>query len=328
MREFDFQLVSRSYLSTGEFSFHHPDPALAQQGVDGLSRMRLNLQAPPLMLTRNLFECTELLLGTSVHWERSDRAFQLTVEASLGVSSAKRLAEALDSAVRDADGFQGRDSKVVASRETAIDLWTWEVECKQSSGNGRIFEREAGEIIVRSGDDAQVTVLVTSPTEPEISASEAITIDSETAMECATALRQGAQAIRMAQGSKSRTIPWLGSYRGMGVSDGEATGPARVVRTTLGTNSDCSPDDLVGAENIESGEIVVMDQYYHSLRDRLEVAAGYVIEDDVAMTDAGAVLARMYDIPAITTCSGVCRDITTGDRVAVQGGTGILIHEL
>jgi phosphohistidine swiveling domain-containing protein len=85
---------------------------------------------------------------------------------------------------------------------------------------------------------------------------------------------------------------------------------------------------LVGAENIESGEIVVMDQYYHSLRDRLEVAAGYVIEDDVAMTDAGAVLARMYDIPAITTCSGVCRDITTGDRVAVQGGTGILIHEL
>jgi len=97
--------------------------------------------------------------------------------------------------------------------------------------------------------------------------------------------------------------------RGTPCSSGRATGRARVV---------CSLEE---AQAVQEGEILVAPYTNPGWTPLFNLVAGLVIEAG-GLLSHGAVVAREYGIPAVIGVEGATRLLRTGQRIAVDGGTG------
>jgi pyruvate,water dikinase len=100
-----------------------------------------------------------------------------------------------------------------------------------------------------------------------------------------------------------------GTLSGVGVSPGIATGTVRVVR---------SLDEL---QLIEPGEIVVATATDPSWTSMLAIAGAIVLEMGGPLSH-GAIVARELAIPAVVNVGNATRELVSGERIAVDGGSG------
>ena len=109
--------------------------------------------------------------------------------------------------------------------------------------------------------------------------------------------------------------PVAGGLRGSPASPGVVTGVARVVRSPQGAH-------------LEPGEILVAPSTDPGWTPLFLTAGGLVMEMG-GMMSHGAVVAREYGIPAVVGVPGATEQITTGQRITVDGaaGTIALVHE-
>ena len=101
-----------------------------------------------------------------------------------------------------------------------------------------------------------------------------------------------------------------GGLRGAPASPGTVTGVARVVRSPVGAH-------------LEPGEILVAPSTDPGWTPLFLTAGGLVMEMG-GMMSHGAVVAREYGIPAVVGVAGATERITTGQRVTVDGSTGVV----
>lgn len=101
-----------------------------------------------------------------------------------------------------------------------------------------------------------------------------------------------------------------GALVGTGVSDGTVEGIARVIR---------SPGD----ETIGSGEILVAPSSDPGWTPLFLNAAGVVVEVGGQMSH-GSLVAREYGIPAVVAVRDATREIQSGQRIRVDGATGVI----
>ncbi|MEM9727446.1 MAG: PEP/pyruvate-binding domain-containing protein [Myxococcota bacterium] len=99
--------------------------------------------------------------------------------------------------------------------------------------------------------------------------------------------------------------------RGMGVSAGQVTGVARVV-------TDPRQD-----ARLEPGEILVAPVTDVAWTPLFAQAAGLVVEVG-GLLSHGSIVAREYGMPAIVGVNGATQAIQTGDRVSLDGRTGVV----
>src|SRR4030095_8123310 len=101
-----------------------------------------------------------------------------------------------------------------------------------------------------------------------------------------------------------------GALTGTPASAGVVTGKARVVL------------DPVGAR-LEPGEILVAPSTDPGWTPLFLTAGGLVMEMGGAMSH-GAVVAREYGIPAVVGVAGATERIQTGQRITIDGGSGLV----
>jgi pyruvate,water dikinase len=94
-------------------------------------------------------------------------------------------------------------------------------------------------------------------------------------------------------------------------SRGRASGPARVART------------LAEAKAIRPGEILVAITTMPAWTPLFGIAAAVVTEAGGALCH-GAIVAREYGIPAVVGATGATREIRSGQRITVDGTTGVV----
>jgi pyruvate,water dikinase len=117
--------------------------------------------------------------------------------------------------------------------------------------------------------------------------------------------------------TSERLQSWLaapedaGVVRGLGASPGVAEGPARVIL--------CA-DQLA---ELEPGEILVAPSTSPSWTPIFGTIAGAVLDSGGIMCHA-AIVAREYGLPAIVGTGSGTKTIRTGDRLRVDGSTGLL----
>ncbi|MGH2451768.1 MAG: PEP/pyruvate-binding domain-containing protein [Candidatus Limnocylindria bacterium] len=104
--------------------------------------------------------------------------------------------------------------------------------------------------------------------------------------------------------------PEPGALRGSPASPGKATGPARVLLSPVGAR-------------LEPGEILVAPSTDPGWTPLFLTAGGLVMEMG-GMMSHGAVVAREYGIPAAVGVAGATERITTGQRVTVDGSSGVV----
>ena len=104
-----------------------------------------------------------------------------------------------------------------------------------------------------------------------------------------------------------------GSLAGTPASAGRVTGTARVIR------------DPVGAR-LEPGEILVAPSTDPGWTPLFLTAGGLVMEMGGANSH-GAVVAREYGIPAVVGVLNATGEITTGQRITVDGSAGTIVVE-
>jgi pyruvate,water dikinase len=102
--------------------------------------------------------------------------------------------------------------------------------------------------------------------------------------------------------------------KGSAGSRGVATGPARVART------------LAEASSLLPGEVLVAITTMPPWTPLFGVAAAVVTETGGPLSHC-AIVAREYGIPAVVGAHGATRVITTGQRITVDGGRGIVTIE-
>ncbi|MFD4429789.1 PEP-utilizing enzyme [Nocardia sp. NPDC058497] len=100
-----------------------------------------------------------------------------------------------------------------------------------------------------------------------------------------------------------------GSFRGLGASAGRAEGVVRAV-TTLADLASVEPGDILLASNIDPGWTSVF-----------PLVAGLVTETGGILSH-GAILAREYGIPTVTSLDGAMGLLPSGTRVRVDGSAG------
>jgi pyruvate,water dikinase len=98
----------------------------------------------------------------------------------------------------------------------------------------------------------------------------------------------------------------------MGVSPGKVEGRARVIL-----------DPRTGA-HIEPGEILVAPVTDAGWTPLFITAAGLVVEVG-GLLSHGSVVAREYGLPAAVGVTGATAEITTGDRIYLDGSSGIVV---
>jgi pyruvate,water dikinase len=98
---------------------------------------------------------------------------------------------------------------------------------------------------------------------------------------------------------------------GQPAGEGVAVGPARVVKRR---------EDLL---DFRRGEILICHAVDPNMTFVVPLAAA-VVERRGGMLIHGAIIAREYGLPCITGVPDVCRAITTGDRITVDGYLGIV----
>jgi pyruvate,water dikinase len=102
-----------------------------------------------------------------------------------------------------------------------------------------------------------------------------------------------------------------GDLRGSPASPGVVTGVARVIRSPQGAR-------------VEPGEILVAPSTDPGWTPLFLTAAGLVMEMG-GMMSHGAVVAREYGIPAVVGVAGATEQISTGQRVTVDGSAGTVV---
>jgi pyruvate,water dikinase len=105
-----------------------------------------------------------------------------------------------------------------------------------------------------------------------------------------------------------------GQLRGTPGSRGVVSGLARVART------------LAEAKAVQPGEVLVTVTTMPAWTPLFGIAAAVVTETGGPLSHC-AVVAREYGIPAVVGAHGATRVIATGQRVTVDGGTGVVIVE-
>jgi phosphohistidine swiveling domain-containing protein len=103
-----------------------------------------------------------------------------------------------------------------------------------------------------------------------------------------------------------------GSIRGVGASRGVARGPAKVVRDLAGL-ADVEPGDILVASNIDPGWTSVF-----------PIISGLITGTGGALSH-GAILAREYGIPTVTSVKDVTTLLPTGTAVEIDGGKGTVV---
>ena len=101
--------------------------------------------------------------------------------------------------------------------------------------------------------------------------------------------------------------------KGMGVSPGRVEGRARVIL------------DPHLESHIEPGEILVTPITDAGWTPLFINAGGLVVEVG-GLLSHGSVVAREYGLPAVVSVSGATRQIRTGDRIAVDGSSGVVLR--
>jgi len=102
--------------------------------------------------------------------------------------------------------------------------------------------------------------------------------------------------------------------RGSPASPGIVSGPARVIRAPAGAR-------------LEPGEILVAPSTDPGWTPLFLTAGGLIMEMG-GMMSHGAVVAREYGIPAVVGVAGATDQITTGQRVTVDGSAGTVVLEV
>jgi len=100
---------------------------------------------------------------------------------------------------------------------------------------------------------------------------------------------------------------------GMGVSPGRVEGRARVILDPRQTS------------HIEPGEILVTPITDAGWTPLFINAGGLVVEVG-GLLSHGSVVAREYGLPAVVSVSGATRQIRTGDRIALDGSSGVVLR--
>ena len=101
-----------------------------------------------------------------------------------------------------------------------------------------------------------------------------------------------------------------GGLRGTPASPGSVTGSARVILAPQGAR-------------LEPGEILVAPSTDPGWTPLFLTAGGLVMEMG-GMMSHGAVVAREYGIPAVVGVRGATERIASGDRLTVDGSTGVI----
>ena len=99
-------------------------------------------------------------------------------------------------------------------------------------------------------------------------------------------------------------------FRGQAVSAGIATGRVRVARA------------VAEVGEIENGEILVVRSPSLAWTPFFGIAGGFVSEEEDGLSIAP--IALDYGIPAVVGCAGITGTFCTGDRITVDGSTGIV----
>jgi pyruvate,water dikinase len=116
-------------------------------------------------------------------------------------------------------------------------------------------------------------------------------------------------------GSSPGSVDDVAGLRGMAGSKGKVTGIARVART------------LDEAGSLQPGEILVTISTLPQWAPLFGVAAALVTETGGPLSHC-AIAAREYGIPAVVGVPEVTRRITTGQRITVDGATGVVTIDL
>jgi pyruvate,water dikinase len=109
---------------------------------------------------------------------------------------------------------------------------------------------------------------------------------------------------------------WLsgaGVWKGIGVSPGAASGPARMVR---------NPRD---AAHLQQGDILVAPSTDPGWTPLFLRASGIVMETGGYLSH-GAIVAREYGIPAVANVAGILDALYDGERITVDGAGGRVIR--
>jgi len=101
--------------------------------------------------------------------------------------------------------------------------------------------------------------------------------------------------------------------RGSPASPGVVTGTARVIRSPAGAKLE--PGEILVAPSTDPGWTPLF------------LTAGALVMEMGGMMSHGAVVAREYGIPAVVGVAGATEQITTGQRVTVDGSAGTVVLE-
>src|SRR6266704_600132 len=102
--------------------------------------------------------------------------------------------------------------------------------------------------------------------------------------------------------------------RGSPASPGVVSGTARVIRSPTGARLE--PGEILVAPSTDPGWTPLF------------LTAGALVMEMGGMMSHGAVVAREYGIPAVVGVAGATEQITTGQRVTVDGSAGTVVLEL
>ena len=104
--------------------------------------------------------------------------------------------------------------------------------------------------------------------------------------------------------------PPAGTLRGTGVSPGVHEGVVRVLDSPVG--ADLEPGEVLVAATTDPGWTPLF------------LLAGALVMEVGGVVSHGAVVAREYGIPAVAAVPDATRRLRTGQRVRVDGGTGVV----
>ncbi|MEK7299480.1 MAG: PEP-utilizing enzyme, partial [Nitrospirota bacterium] len=103
--------------------------------------------------------------------------------------------------------------------------------------------------------------------------------------------------------------PDAAGWRGVPISAGSATGPARIIRT-LEDWKKVTPGDILVAPVIDPG-----------MAPLFGIAAGLVVEMGGTLSH-GAIIAREYGLPAVANIPGVTTQVRDGEIVELDASAG------
>lgn len=104
-----------------------------------------------------------------------------------------------------------------------------------------------------------------------------------------------------------------GPWRGLPISAGIVTGPARLVRS------------VTDWSKVRAGDILVASVIDPGMAPLFGLAAGLVVEMGGTLSH-GAIIAREYGLPAVTNVNGLTQVLTDGDPITVDAESGSVVR--